>query len=179
MRYLYVLLIAFPAFAFAQAPAGWKPERPVELIIGAAPGGANDRIGRALQRVLQDAKLANPVVVVNKPGGGQAIAFAYLASHAANPHYLGLASSSWLTTVAAGQTTLTHRDVTPIIKILDEYQVYFVRNDSTIRTAQDIIDPPEEGPRHPFRSGFPPRAAIRCTFRSPRSDAWPARIRAS
>ncbi len=140
MRLITFLLMAVPAFAFAQAPAAWKPERPVELIIGAAPGGANDRIGRALQRVLQDAKLANPVVVMNKPGGGQAIAFTYLASHAGNPHYLGLASSSWLTTVAAGETTLTHRDVTPIIKILDEYQVYFVRNDSTIRSAQDIID---------------------------------------
>ena len=140
MRYLCLLLIVFPALAFAQAPAGWKPERPVELIIGAAPGGANDRIGRSIQRVLQETNLANPVVVVNKPGGGQSIAFAYLATHVANPHYLGLASSSWLTTVAAGETTLTHRDVTPIIKILDEYQVYFVRNDSAIRTAQDIID---------------------------------------
>jgi putative tricarboxylic transport membrane protein len=140
MRYVFLLLIALPAFAFAQVPAGWKPDRPVELIIGAAPGGANDRIGRALQRVLQDAKFANPVVVVNKPGGGQAIAFTYLASHGANPHYLGLASSSWLTTVAAGETSLTHRDVTPIIKILDEDQVYFVRNDATIRSAQDIID---------------------------------------
>jgi putative tricarboxylic transport membrane protein len=140
MRLMRVLLIVFPAFALAQAPAGWKPERPVELIVGAAPGGANDRIGRSIQRVLQEMKLANPVIVVNKPGGGQTIAFAYLASHAGNPHYLGLASSSWLTTVAAGQTTLTHRDVTPIIKILDEYQVYFVRTDATIRTAQDIIE---------------------------------------
>ena len=140
MRLAYFIVMALPAFALAQAPAGWKPERPVELIIGAAPGGANDRIGRAIQRVLQDAKFANPVVVVNKPGAGQTIAFAYLASHAGNPHYLGLASSSWLTTVAGGETTLTHRDITPIIKILDEYQVYFVRNDSTIRSGQDIID---------------------------------------
>ena len=74
MHHVCFMLMALPAAVLAQAPAGWKPERPVELIIGAAPGGANDRIGRALQRVLQDAKLANPVVVVNKPGGGQAIA---------------------------------------------------------------------------------------------------------
>jgi putative tricarboxylic transport membrane protein len=146
MRLACFMLMMAPALALAQAPAAWKPERPVELIIGAAPGGANDRIGRALQRVLQDANLANPVVVVNKPGGGQAIAFTYLASHTGNPHYLGLASSSWLTTVAAGQTQVTHRDVTPIIKILDEYQVYFVRNDSAIRTAQDIISRLKQDP---------------------------------
>jgi putative tricarboxylic transport membrane protein len=141
MRCAGVLLALLPVVACAQAPqTGWKPERAVELIVGAAPGGANDRIGRSIQRTLQETKLANPVNVVNKPGGGQAIAFAYLNSHPANPHYLGLASSSWLTTVAASRGTLTHRDVTPIVKILDEYQVYFVRADSPIKNARDIVD---------------------------------------
>ena len=140
MRWATVLLLV-PALALAQSPqTGWKPERPVELIVGAAPGGANDRIGRSLQRMLQDSKLASTVVVVNKPGGGQAVAFAYLNSQPANPHYLGLASSSWLTTIAGGRGTITHRDVTPIVKFLDEYQIYFVRADSPIRTARDIVE---------------------------------------
>jgi tripartite-type tricarboxylate transporter receptor subunit TctC len=72
MRLVYLLLTLIPGCALAQG-AGWKPDRPVELIIGAAPGGANDRIGRALQRGLQDGKVANPVVVMNKPGGGTAV----------------------------------------------------------------------------------------------------------
>ena len=84
--------------------------------------------------------LGQSVVVVNKPGGGQAIAFSYLGTHASNPHFLGLASSSWLTTVAAGRGTVTPRDLTPIVKFLDEYQVYFVRADSPIKTARDIVD---------------------------------------
>ena len=138
MRWSMLLLCWCSAIAFAQ-PA-WKPDRPVEIIIGAAPGGANDRIGRSLQRGLQDGKYANPVIVMNKPGGGQTIAFSYLAAHPASPYYLGLASSSWLTTVAAGGTSVTLKDVTPIVKVLDEYQVYFVRNDSAIRSAKDIID---------------------------------------
>lgn len=141
MRYLLGLLTLLPAVVVAQAPqTGWKPERPVELIVGAAPGGANDRVGRSIQRMLQEAKLASTVNVVNKPGGGQTVAFAYLSNHAANPYYLGLASSSWLTTIAAGRGTVTHRDVTPIVKMLDEYQVYFVKADSPITTARDIVD---------------------------------------
>jgi len=137
---LQAVLAMLPAIASAQAPAAWKPERPVELVIGASPGGANDRIGRALQRGLQDGKFANPVIALNKPGAGQQIAFAYVAGHAGNPHYLGLASSSWFTTIAAGKATPTHRELTPIIRILNEYQVYFVRSDSAIRTANDIVD---------------------------------------
>ena len=141
MRCIVLLLVLLPTLALAQAPqTGWKPERPVELIVGAAPGGANDRIGRTIQRLLLDNKLANPVNVVNKPGGGQSVAFSYLGGHAGNPHYLGLASSSWLTTVAAGRGTLTPRDFTPIVKMLDEYQVYFVKADSPIRTARDIVE---------------------------------------
>jgi putative tricarboxylic transport membrane protein len=140
LRILPALLLV-PALAIAQAPqTGWKPERPVELVVGAAPGGANDRIGRSIQRMLQDAKLAPTVVVVNKAGGGQSVAFSYLSTHPSNPHFLGLASSSWLTTIAAGRGTVTPRDLTPVVKFLDEYQVYFVRADSSIRNARDIVE---------------------------------------
>jgi putative tricarboxylic transport membrane protein len=140
MRYLLSLLVALQMLPLAHAAAAWKPERPVALIIGASPGGANDRIARAIQRGLQDGKFADPVVPINKPGAGQTIAFSFLAGQAGSPYYLGLASSSWLTTVAGRKVSVTHRDVTPIIRMLNEYQVYFVRNDSSIRTAKDIID---------------------------------------
>ena len=140
MRHLFALFALCPVLSLAQAPAAWKPEKPVEIIIGAAPGGANDRVARSIQRGLQDNKFANPVVALNKPGAGQTIAFGYLASHPGNPHYLGLASSSWLTTVAGEKVSVTHRDVTPIIRVLNEYQVYFVRSDSSIRDAKDIVD---------------------------------------
>ena len=139
MRFIVLLLASIPFFCAAQTPA-WKPDKPVELIVGAAPGGANDRIGRTLQRLLQDGRVSTTVNVVNKPGGGQSVAFAYLSTHAGNPHYLGLASSSWLTTLAAGRGTVTARDLTPIVKLLDEYQVYFVRADSPIQNARDIVE---------------------------------------
>ncbi len=138
MRRLLTLLMLLPLLTQAQAPA-WKPDKVVELVVGAAPGGANDRIGRTLQRLLQDGKV-NTVNVLNKPGGGQSVAFAYLNTHPGNPHYLGLASSSWLTTVAAGRGTVTPRELSPIIKLLDEYQMYFVRADSPIRSARDIVE---------------------------------------
>jgi putative tricarboxylic transport membrane protein len=77
--------------------------------------------------------------VVNKPGGGQTIAMAYLSSHPANPHYLALASSSWLTTIAGARGGgTTHRDVTPIVRLFIEYQVFFVAADSPIKSMADV-----------------------------------------
>ncbi|HYC45706.1 MAG TPA: tripartite tricarboxylate transporter substrate binding protein [Burkholderiales bacterium] len=137
MKLASILLLS-PCLALAQST--WKPERPVELVVAAAPGGANDRIGRTIQRVLQEMKLANAVQVVNKPGGGQAVAFSYLNTQQASPHVLGLASSSWLTTIAGGRGTITHRDITPIVKFLDEYQLFFVRADAPFKSAREIVD---------------------------------------
>jgi putative tricarboxylic transport membrane protein len=139
------MLVLIPLLTHAQAPA-WKPDKPVELIIGAAPGGANDRIGRSLQRLLQDGRVGTTINVLNKPGGGQSVAFAYLSGHQGNPHYLGLASSSWLTTVAAGRGTVTPRELSPVIKLLDEYQMYFVRADSPIKNARDIVESLRKNP---------------------------------
>lgn len=136
---LFLLFWLILSAGAAHAQSLWKPDRPVELVVGAAPGGANDRIGRSLQRLLQDGRV-NTVNVVNKPGGGQSVAFAYLSTHPGNPHYLGLASSSWLTTIAAGRGTVTPRELTPIVKLLDEYQMYFVRIDSPITSARDLVE---------------------------------------
>jgi putative tricarboxylic transport membrane protein len=139
-RWPAALMIAtLAASPIIAADAPWKPEKNIEIIIAAAAAGANDRIGRSIQRVLQDTKLVpTPVAVVNKPGGGQNIAAAYLNSHPGDPHYLMLASASWFTTVAGGRGNVSYRDLTPIIKMYDEYQVYYVQAESPIKTGKDL-----------------------------------------
>ena len=64
----------------AHAQPAWKPEKSVEIIIGTSPGGPQDRMGRMMQKVLQESRLVEvPVSVENKPGGGGAVALAALA----------------------------------------------------------------------------------------------------
>src|SRR5687768_16034134 len=77
----------------AWAQQTWRPVKAVELIIPTAPGGANDQVARAIQKVVRDEKLvATPVEAINKPGGNQSIAVAYLQQHSADPHYLLIAN---------------------------------------------------------------------------------------
>jgi len=81
------------------------------------------------------------MTVVNKPGGGQTIAMSYLSSHPGNPHFLALASSSWMTTIAGARGSgITHRDVTPIVRLFTEFQVFFVNADSPIKSMADVRD---------------------------------------
>jgi putative tricarboxylic transport membrane protein len=142
MRHLIAWFALLPVMAFAQAPqSGWKPSRPVEFIVSAAPGGANDRLARAIQRIVQESQLAPvPMNVVSKPGGGGSIAIVYVNTHAGDAHYITLASSAWMSTVAGGRGTVTHRDVTPIVKLLDEPIVYFANAGATLKSARDIAE---------------------------------------
>jgi tripartite-type tricarboxylate transporter receptor subunit TctC len=64
-----IFLFALAQSAFAQA---W-PNRPIKLIVSAAPGSLNDSIGRYYAEKLSKA-LGQQVIVDNKPGGGNLIA---------------------------------------------------------------------------------------------------------
>ena len=137
MRWSMLLLCWCSAIAFAQ-PA-WKPDRPVEIIIGAAPGGANDRIGRSLQRGLQDGKYANPVIVMNKPGGGQSIATSYLSQRPPDGHALMLASVPLLTSRLAGKGAVSFTELTPVTQLFHEYIAFAVKNDSPHAGGLDLV----------------------------------------
>ena len=61
MRPIVLLLLLLPVFALSQEPqTGWKPERPVELIIGAAPAGAAPRRPPATAATLRSVRLKSP-----------------------------------------------------------------------------------------------------------------------
>lgn len=58
--------------AQADAAAGF-PKQPIKMVIGFAPGGGNDLMGRIVAQKMSE-RLGQPVIVENKPGAGGIIA---------------------------------------------------------------------------------------------------------
>jgi putative tricarboxylic transport membrane protein len=126
--------------ADAQAQTAWKPERPVELIAMNAPGGGSDRILRIMAKIFQEGRLVGvPMNVVNKPGGGGSVAYAYLNQHQGDAHYLQVASKSLLTNNIAGKGP-SYTEFTPIAFLFGEYISVTVKPDSPLKSGRDIVE---------------------------------------
>ena len=130
------VLLAGACGAFAQE---WTPDKPVELIAPNAPGGGSDRIGRMMIKIIQDRRLVPvPVNLVNKPGGGSAVAYNYVNQHPGNGHFLVMASRSLLTNNITGYGP-SYTELTPVARLFDEYIAVTVKPVSPIRTGKDLI----------------------------------------
>lgn len=134
------------AVFFGDAQAQWNPERPVELIVSVAPGGNQDLTARAIQGIWQERRIVSPAVVMNKPGGGGAIAYTYLSQHQRDAHYLMMLAPTLLTNRIAGAGAFHHNDFTPIAMLFNEYIFVSVKADSPIKTGRDMIQRLKEAP---------------------------------
>jgi putative tricarboxylic transport membrane protein len=134
--FLFIILIsACPAVA-----AEWKPEKNVELIVSTAAGGNQDSSARAMQRIWQERRLVPQSIVMNKPGGGGNIAYAYLTQRARDAHYVMMLAPTMFTNRITGAGSAHYTDFTPLALLYNENVFISVKADSPIKTGRDIIE---------------------------------------
>jgi len=132
-------IAALPGLAAAQT--GWTPEHAVEVVVGVAPGGANDRTARDVEANLKAiGAIPNDSITVNKPGGGHSVALAYTISHAGDPHFLQVIGGVMLSNNILGRSPQKYSDVTPIAMLFNEQMAFAVAKDSKITDAQTLLD---------------------------------------
>jgi putative tricarboxylic transport membrane protein len=138
-----VLLLTLFASAFVPVHAqktAWRPERAIELVAPAGPGGLNDLMLRNMQNVMQSLKLVDvPLAVSNKGGAGGALALNYLSQHSGDPHYLTLSTINMLANHIMGQGALNYTDFTPLGHLMHSYMGFAVQPDSRIANAKDLM----------------------------------------
>jgi len=114
--------------------------KPIEFVCHAAVGGGSDIMARMMQAVIEKEKLCpQTVTVVNRSGGGGAIAFAYVAGKKGDPHFWLTATTSFLTTPLLGKSKYTYRDFTGLANLAYDDFFITVKADSPYKTMKDLI----------------------------------------
>ena len=92
--------------------AAWEPQKPVELVIPAGPGGGADVMARFIAPLISKHNLSpQPFVAVNKSGGAGAEGFLYVKGKHADPHVIVITLSNLFT------TPLAHWDTVPLARL--------------------------------------------------------------
>jgi putative tricarboxylic transport membrane protein len=143
-----LIALALLGFAATGWTQGWSPKRNVEIVVGFPPGGAFDKTARNLERLLVANKLVNSTItVVNKPGGGQNIAFTYVSQRAPDGHTLMAGGPALLINHVNGSSPLNYTDFTQIALLFNEYIVFAVNAASPIKTGKDLIERLRKDPK--------------------------------
>ncbi len=150
-----LLLIAGLALAAPVFAQGFTPTRPVEAVVHTGPGGGSDILARAIALMIEKENLM-PVrlQVVNKTGGGGAVAAAYLAEKKGEQHTIGFFTGVWLTNpLTSEKANVTLKDLTPVARLVLEPALIAVKADAPYKTLGDFISAAKQNPGQLKQSG--------------------------
>jgi len=118
------------------------PEKPIKIIVPAAPGSPSDFPARLAAQILTP-KLGQPVVVENRPGAGGAIAAREVAKARPDGYTLLMGNTSTLAVIPAVSTNAGYDPVsnfTPIARITEGFQILVVHPSSPRTSIRELID---------------------------------------
>jgi putative tricarboxylic transport membrane protein len=92
--------------------------------------------------------------VVNKTGGGGAVAAAYLAEKKGDTHTIGFFTGVWLTNpLTSAEAKVTLKDLTPVARLVLEPAVIAVKADAPYKTLGDFVNAAKQKPGELKQSG--------------------------
>jgi putative tricarboxylic transport membrane protein len=156
-KILLTVLIAFGLAISVSSARGqtFTPSRQIEAVVHTGPGGGSDIFGRAIAEMLQKEKLISQrMQIVNKPGGGPAVAMSYLAEKKGETHTIGFFTGVWVTNpLTVKEATVTMKDLTPIAGLVLEPAVVAVKADAPYKDMKDFIEAAKKSPNQLRQSG--------------------------
>jgi putative tricarboxylic transport membrane protein len=150
-----LVVAALLACSNAVLAQGFTPTRPVEAVVHTGPGGGSDLLARAVALMIEKEKLL-PVrlQVVNKTGGGGAVAAAYLAEKKGETHTIGFFTGVWLTNpLTSAEAKVTLKDLTPVARLVLEPALIAVKADAPYKTLADFVNAAKQKPGELKQSG--------------------------
>ena len=120
------------------------PTRPVELVVGHAPGGGSDILAREF--ALASAKhLPQPMVVMNKPGAVGVIAMTDVLNSKPEGYKIMMLDVNAVIMPNMGLTKITFEDFTPIARLNFDPSAITVRADAPWNTVEEFLAAAKKG----------------------------------
>ena len=148
----FLIIVSLAGTACAQ---GFKPTRPIEVVVHTGPGGGSDLLARGVAVMIEKEHLL-PVrmQVVNKTGGNGTVAAAYLAEKKGEPHTLGFFTGVWLSTpLTSAEAKVSLRDLTPVARLVLEPALIAVKADAPYKSLAEFIAAAKRNPGQLKQSG--------------------------
>jgi tripartite-type tricarboxylate transporter receptor subunit TctC len=123
------------------APSAWAqvfPAKPIELIIPFGAGGSADIEGRILAKAAEQI-LGVPVVPINKPGAGGALAYTHVKNAAPDGYTVAWSSTSLLTATTLGNLDFPWDALDPVARVSMQTMPLAVRADAPWKTLQAFL----------------------------------------
>lgn len=116
------------------------PTRPVRIVIGNAPGGSNDIIGRMIAQKLSE-RTGTSFFIENRGGGSGAIGAGFVALSPPDGHTLLLITPSHVLDVATERKLPYHpiRDFAPVTQLATAPYVIMMNPAVPAKTLQEVI----------------------------------------
>jgi putative tricarboxylic transport membrane protein len=141
------LIVALSLTLAAPSESATYPARPLELVAPANPGGGWDALARTMNRALEIEKLyPQPMSVLNKPGGGGAVGLAYIFQKKGDDYELVVFSPPLIINTLNKTFTQNYKELTPLAKLITDYQIFIVKADSPYKTFKDLLDALKKNP---------------------------------
>ena len=163
------------AIVSLSAAAQSYPTKPVSLVVPFPAGGRTDLTGRVLAQFLKE-EVAQPVVVVNKPGASGVLGAREVAGAAPDGYTLGLFSTGFLTTQYTVPTPTNVKDYVLVALINYDPAAVAASSARPWKTLPEVLAASKAKPRslrvginpgssaHIFAAAFCEAAGIEATF---------------
>ena len=134
---IFAAVSATTTAAFSEAQK--FPNRPIQLIVPYAAGGAVDQTARFLQQGLEK-RLGQSVLVINRPGASTTIGTLQAARAAPDGHTIVMVSLPLVSNQSLlKEVPYTQKDFIPITTVTNQWSVLVVNPALPVKTLADVI----------------------------------------
>lgn len=127
-----ILFAGALALAAGASHAAWPDDRPIELVVGFAPGGGTDVMARLVAQHMEK-RLGDKtrIIVINKPGAGGEIAVRYVAAAKPDGYTLGMINAPGFVYLPVSKgAKYKPEDIRLIARLVDDPLLFIKRRGS-------------------------------------------------